>query len=335
MSRNLDFGQLMTLAPLELENFRHDRFKGETSRAVLSDFDENDQASLLQVYRSLTEIFIALSENFGDARHAQAVLKRHASHYELIGDHATRLGHRTFTTSSLPHLRQVVHDIRGGALQGFLMRWEMFKMMPEQITGLLGTFFLIRDHLKIMRNCVGDLDPEKFEIDSQRKDHGADLLLEKWGRADFYGGRVPARIEFHCAFQGTLCESCLEFSTLDRIIYNLISNAARHADDHMVGFYILPIPGEDHPENVRFVVVNHVSAVQRLTLNAALPDLGNLFLSGFTTDGHGIGARIVADFCSQAYGILDDEVAGQRGYFGARWIAEDFVSWFHWPTAAP
>ena len=44
---------------------------------------------------------------------------------------------------------------------------------------------------------------------------------------------------------------------------------------------------------------------------------------------------IVADFCTQAFGIYDDEKARKDGYYGARWIGDNFVAWFHWPVAGP
>jgi hypothetical protein len=174
--------------------------------------------------------------------------------------------------------------------------------------------------LKIMRNCIADLDTRRFEDDSARKDHGTDLLLEKWTNANFYGSSIPVQIEFDCAYEGTLCDSGLEFSTLDRIIYNLLNNAARNADDHVVQFHIRPTPGQETVENLRFVFANHVSVEHATRLSAAVPDLGQLFHNGFTTGGHGVGMSIVADFCTQAFGIYDDENARKDGYYGAQWI---------------
>ena len=101
----------------------------------------------------------------------------------------------------------------------------------------------------------------------------------------------------------------------------------------MVQFHILPVPKQETAENLRFVIANRVSGDQAKKLAAAVPDLGQLFRSGFTTDGHGVGMGIVADFCTQAFGIYDDEAARKDGYYGARWIQDTFVSWFHWPVA--
>ena len=113
----------------------------------------------------------------------------------------------------------------------------------------------------------------------------------------------------------------------------MLNNAAHNANDHVVQFYIRPLPNQETVENLRFVIANQVSREQATKLNAAASDLGQLFCSGFTTDGHGVGMSIVADFCTQAFGIYDGEKAGEDRYYGTRWIGDNFVAWFHWPGA--
>ena len=325
--------ELISLAPLDLRNFREDRFRGDSNRSQLSEYAHEDRQILGRIYHLLQNVFQDLLQGHHDPKHICRVLTENTSQRELIAEDTQRLGLATLGTSQSRHLSQVIHDIRGGALQSLLIRWEMFLAYPETSVGLSSVFFLIRDHLKIMRNCVADLDTKRFSDDSARKDHGTDLLLEKWTSANFYGSSIPAQIDFDCRYAGTLCESCLEFSTLDRIIYNLLNNAARNANDQVVQFHILPVPGEEMPENLRFVIANHVSGEHATKLTAAVPDLGQLFRSGFTTGGHGVGMSIVADFCTQAFGIYDDETARDDGYYGARWIKDTFVAWFHWPVA--
>jgi len=325
--------ELINLAPLELANYREDRFRGDGSRSRLSEYEEADREILVRIYQVLQGIFEEMQQENHDPAHICRILSQHGPQRQVIAQDTKQLGLATLRANPSRHLAQVIHDTRGGALQSLLMRWDMLVMLPAATQGASALFFLLRDHLKIMRNCVADLDTRRFADDSARKDHGTDLLLEKWTSADFYGGSVPAQIAFDCKYQGTLCESCLEFSTLDRIIYNLLNNAARNASDHMVQFHILPTPQPELAENLRFVIANHVSAEHATVLRAAVPDLGQLFRSGFTTGGHGVGTSIVADFCTQAFGIYDDETARKDGYYGARWIDDNFVAWFHWPIA--
>ena len=286
-----------------------------------------------RTYQRLQSVFEAMLQGTHDPTHFCRVLSEHAHQRGLILADTKQLGIATLKTNQSLHLTQVVHDIRGGALLSLLIRWEMFTLLPEETSGLSAVFFLIRDHLKIMRNCVADLDTKRFADDSARRDHGTDLLLEKWTSADFYGSSIPVQIKFDCTYEGTLCESCLEFSTLDRIIYNLLNNAARHANDRVVQFHVLPMPRQETVENLRFVFANQVSAEHAARLTTAVPDLGQLFGGGFTTGGHGVGMSIVADFCTQAFGIYNGEQARKDGYYGAQWIGNNFVAWFHWPVA--
>ena len=325
--------ELITLAPLELVNYREDRFRGDGNRSHLSEFEETDRKILSRIYLVLQSIFEEMQKGHHDPAHICRILSKHATQRELIAADIRALGTATLQDKPVRNLAQVIHDIRGGALQSLLIRWEMFSALPDTVQGISAVFFLLRDHLKIMRNCVADLDTRRFADDSARKDHGTDLLLEKWTSADFYGSSVPAQIKFECKYEGTLCESCLEFSTLDRIIYNLLNNAARNANNNVVQFHILPMPNQESVENLRFVIANHVSREHASRLSAAVPDLGKLFHSGFTTGGHGVGMSIVADFCTQAFGIYDDETARKGGYYGAQWIETNFVAWFHWPVA--
>jgi hypothetical protein len=326
-------GEVEKLAPLELRNYREDRFRGDSSRSHLSEYADEDRQILLRIYQSLQSVFQELLQGHQDHDHICRVLTERDPQRELVAGDTRRLGTATLETNPSRHLEQVIHDVRGGALQSLLIRWELYASFPDTSAGISAVFFLLRDHLKIMRNCVADLDAKRFADDSARKDHGTDLLLEKWTSADFYGSSIPAQIEFDCRYEGTLCESCLEFSTLDRIIYNLLNNAARNSNNRLVQFHILPMPKREAAENLRFVIANHVSGEHAAKLAAAVPDLGQLFRGGFTTGGHGVGMSIVADFCTQAFGIYDDETARKDGYYGARWIQNTFVAWFHWPIA--
>ena len=182
-----------------------------------------------------------------------------------------------------------------------------------------------------MRNCVADLDSERFAKDGLKQDHAAAYLVEKWANAEFSALKQSVEVSLTCLFEGTLCESCLEFATLDRIIYNLMNNAAQYSSDQVIHFAVLPIPRED-PKNIRFVVANKISPKQQGILMRNFPrHLSDIFDSGFSTGGHGLGVRICADFCAQAYGINDLAEAREAGHFGAKLLDGYFVAWFHWP----
>ena len=323
--------------PTKLPSYRVGRYTGDNERVQLSSFAREDQLLLQQIYGLLVRLFLELKPKYTDRRASAEILADFlkAGHLDELNEWGSKLGVATTAQAGGDALAFVLHDLRGGAFLALLLRLQLLAELPHKKESVPAIFFRLRDHLKIMRNCVGNLDPERFSVDSLRQDHDAQLLVEKWTQAEFHAVRKPVEVHLHCHYKGTLCESCLEFSTLDRIIYNLMSNAAAHTSDGIVDFYVLPVPLVA-PDNVRFIVTNSVSPLHRDKLDKAFGagSLGEIFRGGFTTGGHGMGMRICADFCSQAYGISDVETAKNLGYFGAQWAGSSFVSWFHWPVAS-
>jgi hypothetical protein len=321
---------ILALAPCHLANRNPQRYQGQFERVMLDAFAPEDRSLLVQVYGILLDLYQTLRPVHGDPFASHEVLDDfvHAPPYRDLAVTMSHLGHATSARGGRSQdVDRLVHDLRGGAFQALSFRLQLFEFAPERMVSLQDIYFLVRDHLKIMRNCVADLDSERFEADLKPVDHDVDLLVEKWSQPEFNGAGTSVQIDLHCGYAGTLCESCMEFSSLDRIIYNLMNNAARYSSDFKVHFFIAGIPGA-----VRFVVANAVTPEHRRMLVESFGDHpGELFRGGFTTGGHGVGARICADFCAHAFGISDFDEALQGGYFGACWIGDYFAAWFHWP----
>jgi hypothetical protein len=329
--------ELHSIAPQQFHSNRHARYQGEDQRANLDAFAPEDRQLLSHVYVALLHLFDVLKAHHEETSDCRGAVQNYVETSDFLGlvNQVAHLGHATMAGRSRPELAPLIHDLRGGAFQALLFRLQIFSLSPKKTSGLQTIYFLVRDHLKIMRNCVADLDPVRFHADSLSRAHNVDLLVEKWSEANFHASKNPVAVQFDCQFSGMLCESCLEFSSLDRIIYNLVNNAARHAADAIVCFHVLPVPEPDS-DNIRFVVSNLISGEHRqILIDHFGNDLGEVFRGGFTTDGNGLGARICADFCAHAYGIFDFDTAKNGGYFGARLIEDYFVSWFHWPRAGP
>jgi len=327
---------LVDLAPFPLRNLRPDRYRGDNERVPLALFAEPDRLLLRQIYDRLLQAFLELDPRTVDLPtrsahlHGQIADGLWGTLIALFRQLGTATHSRSVTGAG--DLQRALHDLRGGAACALVYAVDLFALDPTRTEGIENLFHLIRDHLKIMRNCVAELDPSRFEADASLLDHGAPLLAEKWSRTEINAGQGPVRIEFTSAYQGILCESCLEFSTLDRVIYNLINNAARFSADGTVRFTLLPLPAEA-PRDIRFIIANHLTPAHRATLTERFgTNLTALFGGGFTTGGHGLGARICADLCAQAYGVPSFEEAAAGGYFGARLVGEEFVAWFHWPV---
>ena len=146
---------------------------------------------------------------------------------QILMESASHLGHATSVQRSCDEFNRVIHDLRGGAFQALSFQLQLFTYSPDTATGTRNMYCLVRDHLKIMRHAVHDLDPEGFRQDSLMRPHDTQLMIEKWAHTDFHAVKRPVHISLTCPYSGTLCKSCLEIATLDRIIYNLMNNAAR------------------------------------------------------------------------------------------------------------
>jgi hypothetical protein len=235
---------LLTLAPLELPNFHPGRYTAEDERRTLEDFSGEDRDLLARVYEILVRLYDEMRPVYSDLTRVRAVVGRFVREGELDRLIAAiqAFGVATEAEGRVAGIERNIHDLRGGAMQALCFRLEMAENAEgADAANLTPIFFLLRDHLKIMRNNVCDLDAERFAQDQSPQSHDASLLLEKWARAEFHGAAVPVRVELHGVYDGALCESCLEFSTLDRIIYNLMNNAARYAADGLVHFSMLPL----------------------------------------------------------------------------------------------
>lgn len=328
----LTLGDLAALAPSQLASYRPFRYSGDGMGIALGDFAPAGRRLVMRLYTSLGELLVLLQAGQADPQGALAALPERLA--ALGWDELLReVRELTLAADEVgPRARQVLHDLKGGALQAlsaYLQLTVRGLIGPEQFHRM---FFLARDQLKIMRNCVGDLDDAAAARDSARRLHSVDLLVEKWARGEHRLGEAPVRMEVHTAFSGAIAERCLEFAALDRVLYNLINNATRHSSDGLVELWIIPVgPG---PADLRFAVANRVTPEQRHTLEGRFPaGLGDLFAGGFTTGGAGLGLRICADFVCNAYGLGSVEQALAEGHLGATFRAGRFVAWVHWPLA--
>ena len=329
----LTLAEIQSLAPSNLPQLRKHRYDGGGMNAELGAFG-SDAEKLRAVYKAIQR----LSDVLSGMMHSNQIsppfisaLKSRPEIREIV---------RTFREIESiqqfpPRLRTILHDLRGGSLLALLTSIQLLDPSTTRADGLLRTFFYARDHLKMMRNAVSDIDPTLSERDNQSRVHTVDLLREKWfGRTFAYDG-VEHAVSFDCSWEGPIAESCLEFSALDRVIYNLMNNAARYTIDRHIGITVLELDSGQQA-NVRLVVHNRISpqqANQIMRLTAGDPD--RLLCGGITTGGNGVGMSICAEFVQNAFGLFSTPDAIAGGYVGVKLIREVFVVWFHWPRVDP
>lgn len=326
---------LYTLAPSSITTYRTLRYDGSAMGADLDAFPQVERALLAEMYRVLAETFTLLRDEQRprDVLITQLGRLYDASWHELLG-RVRQLGSTLAQQAGSPRLRQIIHDLKGGAFQALAMHLQLLKLGLVGRDELHRMFFLARDQLKIMRNALPEIDPAGSARDEQQRLHAINLIVEKWQQTHYRLSAHGATISVNCQYSGAVAERCLEFSALDRVLYNLINNATAHTADGHVALAILPIPS-DTPHHLRMIVSNRVAPEQQAALAARFPDgLGQLFNGGFTTGGSGLGLRICADFVCNAYGLASIQQGLAEGHFGATMQGERFFAWVHWPIAA-
>ena len=225
----------------------------------------------------------------------------------------------------------MLHDIRGGGLTALVGTAGLATLGPLDDELLVTCGRVARDHCKIVRSALSDLDPPRRRHDEQLNVHAIDKFVTTWDGATVreYGREVAVAV--NCTYRGGVAASCLENAAVDRVLYNHINNAARFTSD---GRVVLSIFGVGD-RLVRWVVSNALAADQREWLAAAADgDLNRLYTGGISCGGRGIGLSSCRDFVAAAFGLPSGQ-AVTGGYLGARLTEDEYRAWFHWPAFVP
>jgi signal transduction histidine kinase len=330
--------QLAELAQARFIRPRVGRYMGDTLTLSIGTLPAEHAAIVRGLYSFLRALYdFAAGQRQRGAEALGALIELLSRHgfERLIEDCATLRAAMT-ASATRELVRQTYHDVRGGSLTSLVGHLEMVlagEIPPDEAgSALTRVFLLARDHLKIMRNAIHDLDTAAYAEDLQHLQHSAELLREKWTSVAHHTERGRVRVVLDCDFSGCVSDRCMELSALDRVLYNLINNAAEHAGDGVVLVRAFPID-EHEATHLRFAVINRVTEEQQARLDELLHgQLERLFEGGITTGGHGIGMSICGEIVSHSYGLRSVLHACDRGYLGARIIDGCFVAWFHWPA---
>lgn len=316
---------LLDLAPTALPNHRSRRFDGAGFEVPLARFADADRGILARIYAAVDGL-TRTARAAGPAAPAVEAYIRGAD--RLLPD-AQRLGAATRAAGREDAaVRKAVHDIRGGGLAVLVGSAGLLDLLPGDPGVARSCVNAARDHAKIMRNLLPDIDPEVREVDEAAKAHDIGHFAAKWDGMTVRRGEVSIAVGVRCSFAGAISARCLETSSIDRVVYNLVNNAVRFAADGRVILWIFPVGNG----LVRWVVENRVAADQRVFLEAAAPDLGRLFAGGITRGGTGVGMANCAELVADCFGLSGPADAVGGGYLGAAVRGGRFLAWFHWPV---
>ncbi|CAN5679373.1 ATP-binding protein [soil metagenome] len=269
-----------------------------------------------------------------------ADLARRIRHFDEspLREALERLGLGTLADPDAPLvLRRALHDLRGGAF--FALRMYGTLLADETPTEDLvqPAVLLARDQAKLVRSLVPQIDPVGHRKDREEKAHGMKELVDKWEGFEFPGGdgggdsrrRRPVMVEVGTLWRGTLAARCLEAAALDRVLYNMINNAARFTADGRVRLQVELVASS----TVRIAVANAVAEEQGAWIEKETDgDASRLFLGGATRGGEGVGLQAAAAIVARAWGQVMPGEAVETGAVGARVRGGAFTAWIVWPA---
>ena len=316
--------------PSDLVSRRVHRYRGDGQDLHMDDFDQIDRRRARAVYEGVDRVYQAWRTSPSDppwdaVQEAALALTSPEFH-----THAQALGDASLATpGSHASMRAVLHDLRGGGLTPAMLNATLIPDGPTDVELLQTIVYLCRDHAKMMRNAVVDIDPDQRARDEEERPHGVVELMGAWdGRRHRVGGG-EALVRARTSWRGHLSSCCLEVSAVDRVLYNHVNNATRFTADGTVEVHAVAA----NPEVARITVTNPVDPDQEAWLRERMAvDPGAPYRTGTTRGGQGLGLANAAAFVAAAFGLDVPDDAVEGGYLGARLVEGRYLAWFHWPV---
>lgn len=323
----------LDLAPADLQIYRNARYDGGGFHINLQELAAEDINRITTMYNMVKGIYdlwmyMGATPNYPLLRKQ---LDRFATNEFLTSVQAIGTATQNIGRAS-EEIRHALHDLRGGALTALTGYARLLPMLSDNVEVLRQAVYLARDHAKMIRNIVPDLDPAVREADEGTKLHRIDEFVQKWDGFKFELPDKNVTVVAETHFAGYVTSRCLETSAVDRILYNYVNNAARFTASGKVQLTVIPAGAGV----VRWVIANDITPDQQSWLLENVgEDLSKLFQGGYTRGGNGIGLSNCAQFVSTSFGLDSAGEALQKGYLGAKVVDLVYYAWFHWPAYIP
>lgn len=313
----------------QLKILRSDRYDGSGFSTTLSALLPSDAAVIARVYQAL-RLICDVVLYMGDQRDSDILLRLLRSQRDDLSQ-IRKLGKEPAARPA--GLQNIFHDLRAGALSalyGYLEMLEDGEGFTE--TDLQQCLILAFDHAKMMRNAVEDLDPWVHLADERLSLHSVEDQIARWKNTRFRLNERAIQLLCTSHSSGIMSNRCLETSSIDRIAYNLMNNAARFSAAEAITLSVEDVSAD----LLRFVVSNQVNDEQVGWLQQNVGnDLNALWNGGLTHKGHGRGLRNCAELITRCFGLVASQDAADDGYLGLTLEGNIFSAWFHWPLYHP
>jgi signal transduction histidine kinase len=329
------FPTYQNLAPSNLRVYRDVRYEGGGFELALDAFAERDRDTIRLIYERTKHLYDSWLYMQGIPHFPTLlpVLQRMADPDFFTA--VSQLGVHSAESHGSPPIRKALHDIRGGgmtALTGFAQLWEHTDTISQDEENMFKqVVFIARDHAKLMRNILPDLDPVIRSADESRRLHLIEGFVEKWDGFVYRQKERKVQVSVYTDMKGYITSRCLETSSLDRILLNFMNNAARFSADQQIKLTIY----ESQPGILRWVIENAITPQHKAWLLEHVgTELDSLFHGGYTRGGNGIGLSSCADIVGASFGVSSDQ-AIQDKMLGASLSEKSYIAWFHWPSYIP
>ena len=317
------------IAVVDLPVERALRYEGDGFSLPLDAFAPEQQSTLRRFYHAVKRVGDLYRPSAADT--ARIARELHALDADGLVGAARDLARAAQGRNGAapPVLVRVFHDVCGGALPPLA---AAAARRVGTAAALLGAAACARDHARILRNAVGDLDPAGRRADDEPRVHTAEGYVRRWDGAVMptEDGR-EVRVAVASSFPVGVAARGREAAAIDRVLYDHLTNAARFAKSDEVRLTLSPAG----VGLVRWGVSNLLDDDQREWLRRTTGgDPRRLYRGGLTRGGRGHGLAACAEVVATAFGLPTAWEAVEKGYLGAA-VGDRYEAWFHWPAFVP
>lgn len=314
---------------------RRSRYHAQDIELSLYDVPLRARRAIRKLYRHLVELTYLLRPWLDNPDFPTTMAERRLQTFVLTAKWSQMIGalrdvvpNQTLIDSARVH--RVIHDLRGGALSSLSLYLQLAETGDLQAQDIPQMVLLANDHAKMLRTAISDLDRIRYTRDELFLPQSIDAIVHHWRDVQYrIATGESSKVFCTSSVHGYIADSVIELAALDRVLYNLVNNAVRHAEGQDIVMSISRYHASD--DMVQFIVSNPISEMHYRKLNQLTgQNPYTLVTTPTTTTGSGLGLGICADIVAHVFQTDIDEILRQQ-FFTVQWHARTFDVSFVWP----